>query len=248
MRFTKLGHSCVRLDKDGAVLVVDPGTFSDAAGALDGATAVMVTDEPDSLDADAIRAALSNDPGLTLSANSSICAQFGEFGDRVHEVQHGDALAVACFPVHVYGVDHALIHQDIPLVVNTGFLVDGGLFHPGDSFTIPEDRVSTLLLPISAPWLKAGEMIDYFRAVAPARGYAIHDASLNEAGLGLMTRMMSVAAAPTGVPVARLEPGTTLDLPPDRAASGSVEGRPGPSSSLTRFSSRVTPEPATRIR
>jgi len=28
-----------------------------------------------------------------------------------------------------------------------------------------------------------------------------------------MTRMMSVAAAPTGVPVARLEPGTTLDLP-----------------------------------
>ncbi len=39
MRFTKLGHSCVRLDKDGAVLVIDPGTFSDAAGALDGAAA-----------------------------------------------------------------------------------------------------------------------------------------------------------------------------------------------------------------
>jgi len=50
MRFTKLGHSCVRLDKDGAVLVIDPGTFSDAAGALDGATAVMVTHEhPDHL-------------------------------------------------------------------------------------------------------------------------------------------------------------------------------------------------------
>jgi hypothetical protein len=27
-----------------------------------------------------------------------------------------------------------------------------------------------------------------------------------------MTRMMSVAAAPSGVPVARLEPGTTLEL------------------------------------
>ena len=138
MRFTKLGHSCVRLDKDGAVLVIDPGTFSDAAAALDGATAVMVTHEhPDHLDADAIRAALSSDPGLTLWANSSICAQFGEFGDRVHEVQHGDALEVAGFSVHVYGVDHALIHRDIPLVVNTGFLVEGELFHPGDSFTDP---------------------------------------------------------------------------------------------------------------
>jgi L-ascorbate metabolism protein UlaG (beta-lactamase superfamily) len=213
MRFTKLGHSCVRLDKDGAVLVIDPGTFSDAAAALDGASAVLVTHEhPDHLDADAIRAALSRDPGLTLWANQSICAQFTEFGDRVHEVRHGDALEVAGFDVHVYGVDHALIHPDIPLVVNTGFLVDGELFHPGDSFTVPEDPVHTLLLPISAPWLKAGDMIDYFRAVAPARGYAIHDAILNENGLGLMTRMMSVAAAPGQAHVARPEPGTTLDL------------------------------------
>ena len=213
MRFTKLGHSCVRLEKDGAVLVVDPGSFSDAAAALDGAGAVLVTHEhPDHLDADAIRAALSTDPDLTLWANQSICAQFGDFGDRVHEVGHGDAVDVAGFDVHVYGVDHALIHSDIPLVINTGFLVDSEVFHPGDSWTVPEEPVRTLLVPISAPWLKAGEMIDYFRAVAPARGYAIHDAILNDAGLALMTRMMSVAAAPSGAPVARLEPGTTVDL------------------------------------
>ena len=213
MRFTKLGHSCVRLEKDGAVLVIDPGTFSDAAAALDGATAVLITHEhPDHLDEDALRAALSSDPGLTLWANQSICAQATEFGDQVHEVKHGDALTVAGFDVHVYGVDHALIHPDIPLVVNTGFLVDGDLFHPGDSFTVPEDPVNTLLVPISAPWLKAGDMIDYFRAVAPARGYAIHDAILNDAGLALMTRMMSVAAAPTQAPVTRLDPGTTIDL------------------------------------
>jgi len=130
----------------------------------------------------------------------------------VHQVRHGDALAIAGFDVHVYGEKHALIHQDIPLVENTGFMVDGSLFHPGDSFTVPEDPVETLLLPISAPWLKAGEMIDYFRAVAPVRGYAIHDAILNDAGLALMTRMMSVAAAPSGAPVTRLEPGTTLQL------------------------------------
>jgi L-ascorbate metabolism protein UlaG (beta-lactamase superfamily) len=213
MRLTKLGHSCVRLEKNGTVLAVDPGGFSDAAAALDGAAAVLVTHEhPDHFDADAIRAALSTDPDLTLWANQAICAQFSDFGDRTHEVKHGDALAVAGFDVHVYGVDHALIHPDIPLVVNTGFLIDSELFHPGDSFTIPEDPVNTLLVPIVAPWLKSGEMIDYFRAVAPARGYAIHDAILNEAGLGLMTRMMTVAAAPSGVDVARLDPGTTVEL------------------------------------
>jgi len=213
MRFTKLGHSCVRLEKDGTVLVIDPGTFSDAAGALAGAAAVMVTHEhPDHLDAAAIRAALEAYPDLTLWANPSVTAQFSEFGGRVHEIRHGDALSVADFDVHVYGRDHALIHQDIPLVLNTGFLVDGDLFHPGDSFTVPEEPVRTLLVPISAPWLKAGDMIDYFREVAPARGYAIHDAILNGNGLALMTRMMSVAAAPSGVPVARLDRGTSLEL------------------------------------
>jgi L-ascorbate metabolism protein UlaG (beta-lactamase superfamily) len=214
MRFTKLGHSCVRLEKDGAVLVIDPGGWSDAPAALAGATAVMVTHEhPDHLDADAVRAALSSDPAVTLWANQSICAKFTDFGDRVHEVRNGDALDVAGFSVHVYGVEHALIHPDIPLVVNTGFLVEGNLFHPGDSFTIPEEPVGTLLVPISAPWLKSGEMIDYFRAVEPARGgYAIHDAILNDNGLGLFTRMLSQAAVPSGVPVARLTPGTSLDL------------------------------------
>ncbi len=213
MRFTKLEHSCVRLDKDGAVLVIDPGTFGDAAGALDGATAVMVTHEhPDHLDADAIRAAMSSNPDLTVWANQSMCAQFSEFGGRVHEVRHGDALEVAGFSVHVYGARHAPIHADIPVPANTGFLVEGELFHPGDSFTVPGEPVSTLLLPISAPWLKAGEIIDYFRTVAPVRGYAIHDAILNANGLGLMTRMMSVAAAPSGAQVARLEPGTSLEL------------------------------------
>jgi L-ascorbate metabolism protein UlaG (beta-lactamase superfamily) len=213
VRFTKLGHSCVRLEKDGAVLVIDPGTFTDAAAALAGASAVLVTHEhPDHFDADAIRAALQANPDLTLGANRSIIAQFGEFGGRVHETRHGDALTFADFSVHVYGVDHALIHQDIPRVVNNGFLIEGELFHPGDSYTIPAEPVGTLLVPISAPWLKAGEMIDYFRAVAPARGYAIHDAILNETGLALMTRMMSVAAAPSGALVSRLEPGTSLDL------------------------------------
>lgn len=213
MRFTKLGHSCVRLEKDGAVLVIDPGVFSNAAAALTGADAIMITHEHvDHLDADAIRAALQASPDLTLWANSSVTGQFAEFGDRLHEIDDGDALSVVGFDVHVYGHDHAPIHSDVPSPVNTGFLVDGELFHPGDSFTVPADPVRTLLLPISAPWLKVAEMIDYFREVAPARGYAIHDAILNDNGLGLMTRMMSIAAAPTGAQVARLEPGTTLEL------------------------------------
>jgi hypothetical protein len=143
MRFTKFGHSCVRLEKDGAVLVVDPGVWTDAA--LAGAAAVMVTHEhADHLDVGAVRTALQASPELTLWANPQVTAQFTEFGDRVHELRHGDVLSAAGFGVHVYGHDHALMHKDIPQVVNTGFLIEGELFHPGDSFTVPEEPVRTL--------------------------------------------------------------------------------------------------------
>ena len=47
----------------------------------------------------------------------------------------------AGFDVHVYGRKHAEIHRDIPIIENTGFLVDGEVFHPGDALTVPEDPV-----------------------------------------------------------------------------------------------------------
>jgi L-ascorbate metabolism protein UlaG (beta-lactamase superfamily) len=209
MRLTKLGHACVRLDKDGAALVIDPGVWSQAAEALSGASAVLVTHEhQDHLDAGALRAALGSDAGLELWANASVSGQFPEFGGRVHTVAHGDTFTAAGFDVHVYGRDHALIYRDIPVIANTGFAVDGEVFHPGDALTVPEDRVPTLLLPVSAPWLKASEMIDYAWEVAPRRAYAIHDGILNANGLGLVENLLRLA----GDSSTRLEPGTTVDL------------------------------------
>jgi hypothetical protein len=55
------------------------------------------------------------------------------------------------FSVHVYGSGHAVLHRDIPVIENVGFMLDGEVFHPGDAFTVPEDPVGTLLLPVSAP-------------------------------------------------------------------------------------------------
>ncbi|MGH8823715.1 MAG: MBL fold metallo-hydrolase, partial [Jiangellaceae bacterium] len=78
--------------------------------------------------------------------------------------------------VSAYGVDHARIHEDIPLVPNVGFLVGGRFFHPGDAFTIPDLPVDVLGLPTAAPWLKLAESIDYLRAVAPRVAVPIHEA------------------------------------------------------------------------
>ena len=212
MRLTKLGHACVRLEKDGVNLVIDPGVWS-GPDALAGASAILITHEhPDHLDAPAVRAALAGDPGLQVWTNAAVAAQLADAGDRVHVVGHGDTFSAAGFDIGVYGREHALIHRDIPVIANSGFTVDGEVFHPGDSLTVPEDRITTLLLPANAPWLKVSEMIDYAREVAPQRAYAIHDGLLNANGLGLMQNLLTVAAAPTGAEYVRLEPGSTVEV------------------------------------
>ena len=58
MKLTKMSHSCVRLEKDGQTLVLDPGAFSEEDAAL-GADAILVTHEhPDHFDEGRLRAAL----------------------------------------------------------------------------------------------------------------------------------------------------------------------------------------------
>ena len=46
------------------------------------------------------------------------------------------------------GQHHAVIVPEIPVVRNVGFRVDGEVFHPGDSFTVPAERVGTILVPV----------------------------------------------------------------------------------------------------
>lgn len=179
-----------------------------------GADAVLITHEHvDHLDTGVVRDALERERGLELWTNTTVAAQFADLGGRVHAVGHGDTFTVAGFEIHVHGHDHAPIHPDLPVVPNIGFAVDGKLFHPGDAFTIPDEPVETLLLPISAPWLKSSEMFDYARAVQPKISYAIHDELLNANGIGLIGQLAAILLGGAGqAGYARLEPGTTVEI------------------------------------
>jgi L-ascorbate metabolism protein UlaG (beta-lactamase superfamily) len=211
MLLTKLGHSCVRLEKDGVRLVIDPGVWS-GPDTLAGASAVLGTNEHnDHLDDSAGRAALAANSELQLWTNDTVAGQFALFGGRVHAVAHGDTANAAGFDVHVYGTDHAVIDRMIPVIRNTGFAVDGKVFHPGDSFTVPDEPVDVLLVPVTAPWLKFSEVADYIRAVSPERGYWIHDALVNDHAAQLLTNLLTLVPARSG-PASYLVPGTSVEL------------------------------------
>jgi L-ascorbate metabolism protein UlaG (beta-lactamase superfamily) len=192
MRLIKYGHSCVRVESDAAVLVIDPGVFTERA-ALDGVDAVLITHEhADHLDLDALTEALGARPSVRIVTNAAVVGQLGDLGDIATAVGPGDEFEAAGLAIRAFGGWHAQIHPDIPSVPNLGFLVAGSLYHPGDSFDVPAGvEVDTLFVPISAPWLKASESIDFVRAVAPKRAFALHDHLLSPPGLGLVDGLLS---------------------------------------------------------
>lgn len=213
MQLTKYTHACVRMEGDGAVLVIDPGIFSEAA-ALDGADAVLITHEhQDHLDVDKLAAAAAARPSLTVYAHPDVAPKLAPLDGSVpvHLVNAGDELTAAGFRVRVGGGSHAVIHADIPRIANVGYLIEDTVYHPGDSVD-PADvpagaQVETLLLPVNAPWLKLSESVDYARAVAPQRAYALHDHLLSAAGTKVYGANLAKLA---GCDYERLEPGSTV--------------------------------------
>ncbi len=187
MRITKLGHSCVRLEHDGKVVVVDPGMFTEA-GATDGADAVVITHEhPDHYLPDHLR--VTSAPVFTIDAVAAkIRDDAPDIAERTTVVSPGESFDPG-IPAVAVGELHAVIHPELPRFYNSGYvftLGDVTVYHPGDALTLPGQPVDVLLVPVCAPWMRAAEGIDFARAVGAPRNVAIHDRVYSEAGLRIV--------------------------------------------------------------
>ncbi|MBP2471537.1 L-ascorbate metabolism protein UlaG (beta-lactamase superfamily) [Crossiella equi] len=207
MRLTKFGHACVRIEHGDETIVIDPGAFTEPE-ALDGATAVLVTHEHfDHFDGQRLHTAHEQNPGLRVWAPEPVASQLPGWATTVG---HGDAFQVGGVEVQVHGTWHAEIHPDIPLVRNSGFLVGGSLFHPGDALTTPEAPVDTLLLPLHAPWSRLAHLIDYLREVKPRQAYQVHDSLLSDTGRAVTSSLLGERGPGTGVPLTLLGTGESV--------------------------------------
>ncbi len=107
---------------------------------------------------------------------------------------------------------HAVIHPDYPRFFNSGYVLtlgDTRVYHPGDSLTGPGEDVDLLLTPVSAPWLKVSEAVDFVRAVGAPRNLAIHDRVYSEVALGMVDSHMG-NLLPAGLEFVRLPDGADL--------------------------------------
>lgn len=212
MRIEKFGHSCLLVAEDGVRVLLDPGTYSRGFDVLTGLAAVLLTHQhQDHVDLSRLPGLLAANPRARLVVDEGTAAIMARSGGGYDpEVVHaGDELEIAGMPVRALGHEHAVVHPDVPIVPNVGYLIAGRLLHPGDALTVPDQAVDVLGLPTGAPWLKASEAVDYLRAVRPRVAVPIHEGVLAVPQLyyGLFT-----ALAPAGSQVRVLDGGEALDV------------------------------------
>jgi L-ascorbate metabolism protein UlaG (beta-lactamase superfamily) len=211
MRITKFGHACVRLATDGHVVVLDPGGFTEPE-AVDGATAVLITHEhADHYTADHLRR--TDAPVFTIGAVAAkIREEAPDLAERITVVEPGQQVDVG-IPVTVVGELHAVIHPEMPRFDNSGYVLEAEgqrVYHPGDSLTLPGSDVDLLLLPVSAPWLKLSECIDFGREVGAPKSLAIHDKIYSEIAFTIVDAHLGRMLGARDQEYVRLEDGADL--------------------------------------
>jgi len=188
MHITRFGHAAILVEAAGQRILIDPGSYtSDDAFALTGLAAIAVTHQhADHADVDRIGRLVEANPGAVLLVEPETESKLEAVGGQWAAAPAGTTTAFGELTITAVGGRHAVIHPDIPRVGNVGFVItapgEPTLFHPGDSYETTPQRVDVLAVPMSAPWAKLGEAIDFVRQVAPRTAFPIHDAGLSERG------------------------------------------------------------------
>jgi len=212
MKITKFGHSCLLVEEDGVRLLIDPGNYSTIPENLEQLDAIIITHEhQDHYTPDILKKLLDSNKDAQVITNSGVGKKLDEVGIAYQVIEDGQGIKIGKVEIEGEGHMHALIHADWPRCQNTGYIIGGKLFHPGDSFdTIPARLVEILALPVSSPWGTLGGAIDFARMIKPKLTFPIHDANLKWPGV--IHRLPQELMVKSGIDFKILEEGIEYEL------------------------------------
>ncbi|KAF0845949.1 MBL fold metallo-hydrolase [Nocardia caishijiensis] len=204
-----LGHSTVRLTVGDGVVVVDPGTLAPSQAFDDVAAFLITHDHDDHVDIARVTAAPAARPSTRVLAPQPVIDKLVAAGGQLEGAVESTRFDIAGFAVRPIVGDHAAIHPSLPDSPNVAYLIDNRILHPGDAFPdLPDGTaLDVLFLPVSGPWMRYADAVDYVDATRPGLVVPIHDGDLDDVGRTLTDQLAGLL--PDTVRYQRLE----LDAP-----------------------------------
>lgn len=189
MNITKHSHACLLVEVQGRSLLIDPGSYTEDVPQPNNLDAIVITHAHDDHCFEPnLAALLTANPEAKIYGPQEVLERLAKAEQSSiahatkHAVFHGDHYEVGPFRLDFMGDLHQVIHRSIPLLQNTGVLVNASLYYPGDSYTPCDSPYQMLACPSSAPWLRISDVIDYLESMRPAKCFATHNALLSERG------------------------------------------------------------------
>lgn len=177
MKVTKYPQSCLIIEKPGARIIIDPGAFVegqgftlDDLGRVDG---ILLTHEhQDHADPPLIKK-LVGTRDIPVIGNESTQKYLGD--DVVTTlILDEEELDVAGFRVTAHELPHCDMPDGSPGPQNTGYIIDGVLFHPGDGVKTQGVTTRAVAAPVAGPDVSPRDAFDLAASVGAKVMIPIH--------------------------------------------------------------------------
>jgi L-ascorbate metabolism protein UlaG (beta-lactamase superfamily) len=182
MKLTKFGHACVFIEKDGKKLVIDPGAFTELPQDLSNVVAVVYThSHGDHVDSGNLDLLVKANKDLTVYAEDETMGELVGIDCNKVVIDKTQTVSIGGYSVEVYFIDHAVIWKNSPCK-NLAVLVDDFYYYPGDTFHVIDKHAKIAGVPVSAPWLKLTDAIQFVHDVNANKVMPTHNGLMNDVG------------------------------------------------------------------
>ncbi|HXH27131.1 MAG TPA: MBL fold metallo-hydrolase [Candidatus Acidoferrum sp.] len=209
MKITKYVHSCLIIEDQGRVGVIDPGMFSVGSGFADPGVLrrlddIIITHEhPDHLDITMLRQLLARFPQARVYGDQTTAIKLKTLGVNVITASQPGVELFACShePTEPLGAT--------PLNVGVHYL--DRLTDPGDSHHFTESK-EILALPVTAPWGTVMRAAEVALEVKPTYILPVHDWHWNSAARRQMYERLETFFGEHGITFIKAIDGQAIEL------------------------------------
>lgn len=163
MKIKKFPQSHLLITKGNSRLVIDPGNITFAKGyqakEFQGANGYLIThSHGDHLDLENIKQVVG---GGTVYGNFDVAEKLKGLGIQVVVIKDREKFKVGEFEIEARELLHFRLPNKVETPLNTGFVIDGILFHAGDGFEYHDLKVENVALPYGHPSLSTTGVLEF---------------------------------------------------------------------------------------